>query len=172
MIETLTFWEIALVSALVVLNGVEAAAAGLARWKGLTTSVSRIVSHGLIVSCALVYAWLAMEFSASLVSVRYGNLADLPVSNWPYIAGLAGIAATIAYELIAHLRAIGAGLTQNVSRVATRVVMLILLVVMVGISELRWVVYLDRLEALSRWPAAAADTVQPTHGAWANPDRP
>ena len=59
MIETLTFWEIALVSALVVLNGVEAAAAGMARWKGQTTNVSRIVIHGLIVSCALLYAWLS-----------------------------------------------------------------------------------------------------------------
>ena len=82
------------------------------------------------------------------------------------------IGATIAYELIGHLRAIGAGLTRNVSRVATRVVMLILLVVMVGISELRWVVYLDRLETLSRSPAAAADTVHSTHGAWTNPDHP
>ena len=169
MIEKLTLWEIALVGALLVLNGTELAALGIARWKGLTSNVSRLVVHGTILLGAFIYAWLTIDFADSLTSVSYGNLAGLPDSNWPYLVLLVAIGGMVGHELISHMRAIRAGLTRNVSRIATRVVMLILLVVMVGISELRWIVYLENLETLSHSPAAAADTVKPTRGPWTNP---
>ncbi|MBW2279423.1 MAG: hypothetical protein JRG76_02650 [Deltaproteobacteria bacterium] len=169
MIEKLTLWEVALVGALLVLNGTEVAALAVARWKGRTTNVSRLLVHGSVLVCALVYAWLSIGFGDSLAAVDYGNLANMPASNWPYIVLLGAIGVMVGHELISHLRAIRSGLTRNVSRVATRVAMLILLVVMVGLSELRWMIYLENLETLSHSPAAAADTVHPTQGAWVKP---
>ncbi len=159
MIEILTWWEVALVSAVVLLAAGEAVALGVARWQGRTRNVSRLVSHALIICSAIVYGWLMVRFSGSLAGVDWINFSQAPDANWPYLVTFGAIGVLVSHELIRHLRAIRAGRTRNVSRVMSRVVMLLLLVVMVSINEVRWQLYLDHLKQLSEAPPPAAALV-------------
>ncbi len=156
MIEILTWWEIALVGAVVLLAVAEAVAMGVARWQGRTRNLTRLVSHALIACCAIVYGWLMLRFSASLAGVDWINFSQAPDDNWPYLVALAAIGVLVSHELISHLRAIREGRTRNVSRLMSRGVMLLLLVLMVGINEVRWQLYLDHLKHLGETQPPAA----------------
>lgn len=155
MIQTLTWWEIALAGAVLALSCAESAALWLARSQGRTRNVSRLITHGLVVVGAIVYAWLNISWSSSLESSEWlTSFHAAPTTNWPYLVVLVAIGLLVAHELITHLRAVKAGLTRNVSRIVSRMVALILLVVIVGINELKWQLYLEHLNRLSEEPPA------------------
>ncbi len=153
MIQTLTWFEIALAGAVLMLSVAESAALGMARWRGLTRNVSRFVTHGLVIAGTIAYCWVTFVWAKSLESPTYLTSFHLaPTANWPYVVVLAAIALVVCHELITHLRAIRMGLTRNVSRIVSRIVSLVLLVVMTGICQLRWQLYLEHLGRLSDSP--------------------
>jgi hypothetical protein len=153
MIQTLTWFEIALAGAVLLLSVAESVALSMARWRGLTRNRSRLVTHGLVIVGTVVYAWATLGWSKSLESSTYLTSFYLaPTANWPYVVVLAAIAVVASHELITHLRAVRLGLTRNVSRIVSRMVTLLLLVVMAGICQLRWQLYLEHLNRLSDSP--------------------
>ncbi len=86
------------------------------------------------------------------------NYNQIPTANWPYLVLAVAIAMAVSWELISHLRALKAGLTCNISRIVSRGVMLILLAVMVGISEIRWQLYLEELKEFGSQAPPSATT--------------
>ncbi|HVS03352.1 MAG TPA: hypothetical protein VMT16_11330 [Thermoanaerobaculia bacterium] len=146
MIRTLTWWELTLAAALLLLAGSEWIGLWLARRRGLTANVSRLVSHGIVLALVLAYAIYAATWTRGLEG---GDLAlrlrELPTVNWTYvILGLIA-AVMVSWDLVALVHARSRGLTTNVSRMVSHLAMLIILVVMVGISVLKWDLYLDRV---------------------------
>ncbi len=153
MIQTLTWFEIALAGAVLLLSVAESVALGIARWHGRTRNVSRLVTHGLVIAGTIAYAWVTLAWSNSLESPTYlTSFHQAPTSNWPFVVVLAAIGLAACHELITHLRAVRQGMTRNVSRIVSRVVALLLLVVMAGICQLRWQLYLEHLNRLSDSP--------------------
>ena len=159
MIQSLTWWEIALAMAIALLATVETISMCIARGRGLTRATGRLIAHALVLVSICVYGWLALDWSRSLEqAVHLTNYNEVPTANWPYLVLAVVIAMVISWELISHLRALKAGLTRNISRIVSRGVMLILLAVMIGISEVRWQLYLDELKAFGSAPPPSATT--------------
>ena len=148
MFELLTTWDMALAAATGLLALGEAAALVVARRRGLTQNVSRLVTHGLVGLLMLVYAvisWGWLQTYQSLAEARDFTLS--PTINWNYILLGSALALLLSVEILAHLRAIKDGLTRNVSRLATRLVMLILMLIMLSITLQKWDLFLDEYEA-------------------------
>ncbi len=154
MIETLTWWEICFSIVIVILSAGEFVALWIARRRGLTRNVSRLVTNALLAAVAVAYAWLSLEFAEELAAVIPGTpFTQVPTANWPYLFLAVAIAAISSWELVSHLRAIKAGLTKNVSRILVRIVMLILLAGMLGISQMRWSLYIEHLGTQAEPPS-------------------
>ena len=121
MFELLSYWDLVLAAATALLALGEVAALVVARRKGLTRNVSRLVSHSLIGLLMLVYAgvglaWLQTYRSLGIVT----DLSRTPTMIWTYvILGLA-ISLLVSFEISEHLRAIKGGLTRNVARLTSR----------------------------------------------------
>ncbi len=159
MIQMLTWWEIALAMAIALVAGAETLSMGIARGRGLMRSTPRLLAHAGVVVGVCIYGWLTLEWSNSLEEAVYlTDFSQVPTANWPYLVLAVTISAVIAWELISHLRALKAGLTRNISRIVSRGVMLILLAVMVGISEVRWQLYLEDLKTFGRQAPPPAST--------------
>jgi hypothetical protein len=151
MFELLSKWDIALAAATAVLALGEAAALWVARRRGLTRNVSRLVTHGLLGLLMIVYAGLALRWLQTYRTL--GEIRDFtlsPTINWNYVILGWALALLISIEIVAHLRAIKDGLTRNVSRLATRLVMLILMLIMLSITLQKWDLFLDKYEASYR----------------------
>ena len=58
------------------------------------------------------------------------------------------IAVVLAYEVSALVQARIAGLTSTVLRLAALLIAVVLLLVLLGISQVKWDLYLDRLDAI------------------------
>lgn len=148
MIRTLATWELWLLGAFVLVAGEELVALLVARRRGLTRNVSRVATFSLLLVLALVYAlreisWLCFdEGSDGLEALR-----RLPTANWGYLVLGVMIALVLAYEVSALVHARIAGLTSTVSRLAALLIAVVLLLVLLGISQARWNLYLDGLEA-------------------------
>lgn len=151
MIRTVTIWELWLLVALVLVVGRELVALLMARRKGLTRNVSRVVTFSSLLVLAAVYGTLAVSWFR--VDANLGareELHRLPMFNWGYPLLGVMIAVVLAYELAALVHARGSGMTSNVSRLASLSVSIVLLLVLLGISEVRWELYLvQRLESAS-----------------------
>jgi len=148
MFELLSKWDIALAAATALLALGEFVALWIARRRGLTRNVSRLVTHGFLGLLMIVYAWLAvgwLQTYQSLAETRDFTLS--PTINWNYVILGWALALLISLEIVAHLRAIKDGLTRNVSRLATRLVMLILMLIMLSITLQKWDLFLDEYEA-------------------------
>lgn len=148
MIRTLIYWEIWLLVAFALVVGQELVALLYARRKGLTQNVSRVASFSLLLALAAVYALLDFGW------LRYDDGADslealrrLPTANWGYLVLGIMIAVVLTYEVTALLGARRAGLTKAVTRLASLLAAVFLLIVLMGINQAKWNLYLERLEA-------------------------
>ena len=149
MISTLATWELWLLGAFVLVVGEELVALLLARRKGLTRNVSRVATFSLLLLLAGSYAileirWLRFEESA----IGMEALRRLPTANWGYLLLGVMIALVLAYEVSALVQARMAGLTSTVSRLAALLIAVVLLLVLLGISQVKWNLYLERLDAI------------------------
>ena len=148
MIELLSKWDIALAAATALLALGEFAALWVARRRGLTRNVSRLVTHGLIGLLMIVYASLALGWLQTFqLMSETGDFSLSRTINWNYVILGWALALLISFEIVAHLRAIKDGLTRNVSRLATRLVMLILMLIMLSLTLQKWDLFLDEYEA-------------------------
>jgi uncharacterized protein YacL len=150
MFELLTYWDIALAAATAVLALSEVATLVVARQRGLTRNVSRLVTHGAIgllmfATAGLGWSWLQSYRSLATLT----DFNNAPIFNWSYILLGVAIGVLVSFEIVAHLRAISGGLTKNVSRLAVRIVMLVLLMLMVSINMEKWNQFLDHFEESS-----------------------
>ncbi len=121
----------------------------LARHRGLTRNVSRVVTFSLLLVLAVAYGlfelrWLRLEDGARGVE----GLRRLPMGNWGLLVLGVMIALVLAYELAALVHARAAGLTRTVSRLVALLIAVALLLVLLGISQVKWDIYLDQLDAI------------------------
>ncbi len=147
MIRTLTTWELWLLGAFVLVVGGELVALLVARQRGLTRNVSRVVTFSLLLALAVVYALLEISW-LRFDEGREGldALRRLPTANWGYLVLGVMIALVLAYEVSALVQARIAGLTSTVSRLAALLIAVVLLLVLLGISQAKWNLYLEGLE--------------------------
>ena len=148
MIHTLATWELLLLGAFVLVVGEELVALLIARRKGLTRNVSRVVTFSVLLLLAGTYAvlelrWLRFDDTAEGIDA----LRQLPTANWGYLVLGVMIAVVLAYEVSALVQARIAGLTSTVLRLAALLIAVVLLLVLLGISQVKWDLYLDRLDA-------------------------
>ncbi len=148
MFAILSYWDLGLAAATALLALGEVRALIVARRKGLTRNVSRLVTHGLIALLMLVYIMLGVGWLRTYHSLGTEiDLTGIYTMIWTYsLLGLA-IALLVGVEISAHLRALEAGLTRDVSRLTTRIVMLVVMLVMLSVNVRRWDLFLDELEA-------------------------
>jgi hypothetical protein len=149
MIRTFTVWEFWILAALVLVIGKELVDLLVARRRGLTRNVSRVVTFSALLVLAGLYGvfelrWLRFDEGVAAMEA----LRRLPTANWGYLVLGLMIAVVLAYEVSAMVHARGAGLTRNVSRLASLLIAVVLLLVLLGISQAKWGLYLDQLEAV------------------------
>ncbi len=149
MIRTLATWELLLLGAFVLVVAEELAALLMARRRGLTRNVSRVVTFSSLLVLAAIYAVLELRW------VRFDEAADgmealrrLPTANWGYLVLGLMIAVVLSYEVSALVQARKAGLTSTVSRLLALLIAMVLLLVLLGISQAKWNLYLERLDAI------------------------
>jgi glucan phosphoethanolaminetransferase (alkaline phosphatase superfamily) len=148
MFEVLTYVDIGLAAVMVLLALGKARGHIVARRKGLTRNVSRLMAHGLIGLLMLVYVRLSVGWLQTYHSLG----TDLDVSGmftmlWVYcLLGLA-LVLLATLEISTHLRALSRGHTRNVSRLITCLLMLVVMLIMLGVNMKRWNAFIDELEA-------------------------
>ncbi len=149
MIRTLTLWELGLVLAFALVILQQLGALLLARRKGLTRNVSRVVTFSASLALAVIYFgvtanWLrVLDAADPLTAMR-----RLPTGNWGYLVLVMMIGLVLAYEVASHVHALRAGLTSNLSRLMALGIAVLLLLVLLGMSDLKWELYLQQLEAV------------------------
>ena len=150
MIRTFATWELLLLGAFVLVVAEELVALLVARRKGLTRNVSRVVTFSALLALAAVYALLELRWLRFDDSAGSGMeaLRKLPSANWGYLVLGVMIALVLAYEVSALVQARIAGLTSTVSRLAALLIAVVLLLVLLGISKAKWNLYLERLDAI------------------------
>ena len=149
MIRTLATWEFLLLGAFVLIVGKEFVDLLVARRKGLTRNVSRVVTFTALLLLAVAYAILEarwMRFDESVGDME--SLRRLPMANWGYLVLGVMIALVLGYEVSALVQARIAGLTKTVSRLVALLIAVVLLLVLLGISQAKWNLYLDRLDSI------------------------
>ncbi len=160
MIRIITIWELLVLSALVLLVGRELVALLQARRKGLTRNVSREVTFSTLLALAVGYGALAVRWLN--VDVSIGTVEDLhrlPLANWGHLVLLVMIIVILTYELTALVYARGSGLTSNVTRLVSFSASILMLLVLLGMSEIRWDLYFERrLEAVQLTVPMAEDS--------------
>ncbi len=144
-VEVYSRWEIALAGVILLLALAELLSLVIARKRGLTHNISRLVSHFALSLLLLVYIALTWIWKESL-ALTGPSRSEAPTANWTYLLLAAVIGILVSREVLSHLRARRQGLTRNLSRLVTHLAMLILLLVMVGINLAKWDAYLQRLE--------------------------
>jgi hypothetical protein len=147
MLGSYTLLEILLATAVFLLALVELWGIVRARRDGRSKNVSRVVSHLLMLLLLVAYAAFAWSYLPLEASTRAIEEFNTPTFNWTYL--IPGVILTIlaVWEALTVYRARRAGLTDNVSRLLTHCVMVLVLLVMMGLSVRKWDRYLDRLEA-------------------------
>jgi len=148
-IRTLTTWELWLLGSFVLVVGRELVSLLLARRRGLTQNVSRVVTFSLLLALAVLYGvvelpWLQFDEGA----VGMNALRRLPTANWGYLVLGVMIALVLAYEASALVEARRAGLTREVFRLVALFSAGVLLLVLLGISQAKWGLYLEELDSV------------------------
>jgi hypothetical protein len=147
MLGSYTILEILLAAAVFLLALLELRGVVQARRDGRSRNRSRVVTHAAMLVLLVAYvafAWSYLPLEAAPGAIDTFNT---PTFNWTYL--LLGVMLTFlaAWESLSLYRARRAGLTDNVSRLVTHGVMVLVLLVMLGLSVRKWDRYLDRLEA-------------------------
>jgi hypothetical protein len=150
-IRTLATWDLWLLVAFVLIVGRELVALLLARRQGLTRNVSRVVTFSILLILAVLFGvielrWLRIGESAAGLDA----LERLPTANWGYLVLGVMIAVVLAYEASALVQARTAGQTRAVLRLVALLVATVLLLVLLGISQAKWGLYLEQLESTYR----------------------
>ena len=148
MIQTLTGWELLLLGAFVLIMGEELVTLLVARRKGVTRNVSRVATYSSLIVLAAIYTlhelqWLRFDEAAGGMQ----PLRHLPTANWGFLV-LGVMCAVVAGYGSTLIRARIAGLTRTVSRLVALAIAVVLLLVLLGISQVKWNLYLERLEAV------------------------
>ena len=147
MFGSYTILEILLAAAVFLLAVVELRGVVRARRDGRSKNLSRVISHSAMLVLLVAYAAIAWSY-LPLESAPGGIVTfNTPTFNWTYL--LIGVMLTLlaAWESLSLYRARRAGLTDNVSRLVTHGVMVLVLFAMMGLSVRKWDRYLERLEA-------------------------
>ena len=155
-IRNLITWELLILGAFVLIVGAELVKLLIARRRGLTKNVSRVVTFSSLLVLAGAYAllelrWLSYDEAAGSLEA----LRQLPTANWGYLVLGVMIALVLAYEVASLVHARLSGLTTAAFRLAALLVAVVLLLVLLGISQVKWDLYLGGLEA------AYSESVQP-----------
>lgn len=151
MIRTFTWWEVGVATAIILLAAQQFLGLLIARRKGLTGNVSRLVTYGVLAGLGLLYAVLSVRFASTLEAAdAMAGFRSLPTANWTYLVAAVMIGLVAAYEASSHVGAMRAGLTRNVSRLVSLAGIIVLLLVLIGISAAKWDLYLERLESTYR----------------------
>ena len=142
-----TLLEILLAAAVFLLAVVELRGVIRARRDGRSQNVSRVVSHVSMLVLLGAYVAFAVSYLPLEASDRAIEEFNTPIFNWTYL--IPGVILTMlaTWESLTVYRARRAGLTDNVSRLVTHSVMVLVLLVMMGLSVRKWDHYLERLEA-------------------------
>lgn len=149
MIRTISWWELGLVAAVFLMSASELVQLWIARRRGLTRNVSRLVSHGLIMALLAGYGVYTVVWWSRLdvADVLARGARELPTANWTYLVLALAVGIVVSYEMLTVAHALGRGHTRNVSRILSHLVMLILLLVLASISLTKWELYLAAVEA-------------------------
>ena len=144
MLRILILWELDLTLIILMVAVGEYVGLMLARRRGLTSNVSRLVTHGFLAAVSVIYA--AGTFWTWRMLPHPESLAHSTAVNGAYlvIGVLAGLVA--AYELWAHSRAMARKLTLSVPRLITHLVIFTLTVTLFGMATTRRQFYEEELE--------------------------
>ncbi|MDX1382498.1 MAG: hypothetical protein R3190_02585 [Thermoanaerobaculia bacterium] len=147
MFSSLTALEVLLAVGVFLLAAFELWGVLRARRSGRSDNLSRVITHGVMLLILAVYSIVAISYyplESSSASIESYNT---PVFNWTFV--LLGVLLTLiaTWEGVALARARREGLTNNLSRLVTHSVMVVMLLAMMGLSVQKWDHYLDRLEA-------------------------
>ncbi len=148
MFEILSYWDIGLAAATALLALGKVRGHIVARRKGLTRNVSRLVTHGLIGLLMLVYIRLGVGWMQTYQSLgTEPDVTGIYAMIWTYcLLGLA-MALLVLLEISTHFRALRSGQTRNVSRLTTCLVMLVVMFVMLSVNVWRWNLFIEEVEA-------------------------
>lgn len=147
MLGSYTILEILLAVAVFLLALTELRGVVRARREGRSKNLSRVVSHAamlVLLVAYVVFAWSYLPLETSGADIESFNT---PTFNWTYLIPGIIVAFLAAWESLTLYRARRAGLTENMSRLVTHSVMVLVLVVMMGLSVRKWDLYLERMEA-------------------------
>ena len=138
MLSSYTVLEILLAAAVFLLASVELRGVVRARRDGRSRNLSRVVSHTMML--LLLVAYVAIAWSYLPLENGPGGIVtfNTPTFNWTYL--LIGLMLTVlaAWESVALYRERRAGLTDNVSRLVTQGVMVLVMIAMMGLSVRTW----------------------------------
>ena len=121
--------------------------------------MSRVVTFSGLLVLAAAYTVLELRwlrFDEALGGMD--TLHSLPTGNWDYLVLGVMISVLLVYEVAGVVQARRAGLTKVVSRLVALLAALVLLLLVLSISQVKWDLYLDGLEA------AYAKSVPPDDG--------
>lgn len=145
LLQAVGWWEIVLVVGVVLLAAREFVALWAARRAGKTENFSRLVYHGTLTALAVVYSWIAVNWTRDLdgtVTVGEGHPA---IAEWGLFV-VAGMLFVAVYSLVTLAWARRFGLTSTVKRWVTHLVMAAF-VLLIGVINLsRWQMYFGLLE--------------------------
>jgi hypothetical protein len=126
----------------------------LARIKGLTKNVSRIVSHSIICLISLVLLFNSLHWITYITQLQTQKIHNVTVTNWPFLLVSVTMGLLMVYEFIGIYTARKAKLTKNISRIITHFVLLLLFCVLFYFSVVKWNTYIEIL-------AQPSITIQP-----------
>ena len=146
MLGSYTILEILLAVAVFLLALTELRGVIRARREGRSQNMSRVISHAAMLVLLVAYVAIAWSY-LPLEAGRSETHFNTPTFNWTYLIPGVIVAMLAAWESLTLYRARRAGLTDNMSRLVTHGVMVLVLVVMMGLSVRKWDLYLERMEA-------------------------
>ena len=146
MLNSFTALELLLAVGVFLLAALELAGILRARREGRSQNLSRVITHAFMLALLLLYGYYAISYYPLEASEAGIETFGTPVFNWTYLLLALLVTLLAGWEAVGLLRARRQGLTQNVSRLVSHAVMLVLLLAMMGLSGKKWDLYLDRLE--------------------------
>lgn len=154
MIKSYTAWESILALLVAVLTLYQLLGLLRARLRGRSKNLSRLASHSLML--LLLGPWVGYTFYWVKVMEAPGVTSDTFGSSalaLPYKLLGVGLILIAAFEILSLYRARREGHTQNVSRLVSHTLIVLLVLTMVGLSLLKWSDYVSA-EENARLPRA------------------
>ena len=141
MLDIIGWWEAALALGVMALALAELFGLVAARRAGLTTNLSRLVTHGLLAALSAIYARVAVWWSSALEGGVDGLAGSrFGIANWGFLI-LAALLFLVLYELVAQIWAMHMGYTSSVPRLVTHVAMATIVALMFMMNLTRWQIY-------------------------------